>query len=156
MSKSVKYEFDPFELVKAEPLPRGMKQYAMEDIADFVLESVLVNVGDQNSPVSGHYGGFRKLSKEYKKRKDSEGGTPVPNLELSGEMLSALEVKRKGATLVLQISGKEAGKADGHNNHSGDSDLPLRRFIPKEKDEETFKRDILSGIARIIESYRGD
>lgn len=151
MSKPVKFEFNPFALVEAEPLPRAQKRAALSDIADFVLESVLSDVGSQRSPVAGH-GAFPKLSKSYKRVKDSEGGTPIPNLELSGDMLSALEVKKKGETLVLQISGREAGKADGHNNHSGDSSLPLRRFIPTEA--ETFKGDILRGISRIIESYR--
>lgn len=151
MAKPVKFEFDPFLLVEAEPLSRDVKKAALSDIADFVLESVLSNVGSQKSPVQGH-GSFPKLSKSYKSIKDDEGGTPIPNLELTGAMLSALEVKRKGDTLVLQIAGREAAKADGHNNHSGDSTLPLRRFIPTET--ETFKRDILSGISRIIESYR--
>lgn len=153
MAKGVKFEFDPFELVKADPLPSRKASAALSDIADYVLESVLSDVADAKSPVAG-YGAFPKLSKAYKSKKDSEGGTPIANLELSGDMLSALEVKKKGERLVLQIVGKEAAKADGHNNHSGDSELPLRRFIPT--DTETFKRDILTGISRIIESYRDE
>jgi hypothetical protein len=153
MSKGVKYEFDPFELVNADPLPSRKSKEAMDDIANYVLESVLSSVGDTKSPVAGH-GSFPKLNKDYKKSKDAQGGSPIANLELTGSMLSALEVKKKGDTLILQITGKEADKADGHNNHSGDSTLPLRRFIPLES--ETFKKDILSGISRIIESYRDD
>lgn len=149
----VKFEFDPFELAGIEPPERASdRREALSEISEFVLEQVLSHVGDQNSPVAG-YGKFPALSKSYKEFKRSEGGTPVPNLELSGDMLNALKVKstREG-TIVMQITGKQGDKADGHNNHSGDSSLPLRRFIPAE--DETFKRGILEGIARIAELHR--
>lgn len=153
MSRKVAFEFDPFELVGTEPLKGEKKDAALKDIQAFVLEQVLSDVGESRSPVQG-YGRFPALSKEYKKEKSSEGGTPIANLELTGAMLSALEVKRKGNTLSLQITGREGDKADGHNNHSGDSSLPLRRFIPG--NGETFTRDILEGIVEIIETHRDE
>jgi hypothetical protein len=150
MARTVEFEFKPFEELGIEA-PKGInKDRALEQVGDYILESVLSYVADQNSPVAG-YGSFPKLNKEYKKRKAEEGGSPIPNLELSGDMLSAMRIIVKDDSVVLRISGKEGDKADGHNNHSGDSELPLRRFIPDEG--ETFKKSILGGVKRIIDSF---
>lgn len=152
MSRKVQFEFDPFELVGIDPpKKRADRNAALDDISAFVVDEVLSRVSEQMSPVQGH-GRFPKLSKGYAARKEAAGRPPVPDLELSSDMLSALEVKRtRAGTLILQIVGEEGDKADGHCNHSGDSSLPLRRFIPAEG--ETFKRDILEGIARIADEY---
>jgi hypothetical protein len=155
MSKAVKFEFDPFKLVGAEPLPtHKVTLKALEDIADYVKESVLSSVGESESPVAG-YGRFKPLSASYRKLKKAEGGTPVSNLELTGAMLSALDCYGKGTSkLVLEIAGEQAEKAESHNHHFGDSKNPMRRFIPSKR--ETFKKDILEGIEMIIDSYRED
>ena len=152
---AVKYVFDPFELVGADPLPSyAVTKEALQDVADYVKESVLSSVGDAKSPVAG-YGKFKALSKSYKKLKAEEGGTPVANLELTGAMMSALDCYKDGRTkLVLEIAGEEAEKAESHNHHNGGAGTrnPMRRFIPAKK--ETFTKDILEGIATIIESHR--
>ena len=95
------------------------------------------------------------MSPAYKKIKDKESGVTVANLELTGDMLDALEVVRKrGTKLSLQIEGDEAPKADGHNNHSGDSPLPERRFIPK--DGETLRDTIWRDVKRILQEYEDE
>lgn len=146
------YEFDPFELADVEP-PQNptRRQRAKDDIADFVLTEVLSACADGRSPVSG--GAWkRSLSKEYRERKEKMSGAGYANMELTGDMLDALEVvEKRGNKLSLQIDGREGDKADGHNNFSGDSDLPPRQFIPKKG--ETFKRDIIEGIRRIVDEY---
>ena len=149
MARTVEYEFNPEDELGIS-LPKGNKSEALSQIGDYILESVLKYVGDEKSPVGGH-GNFPRLNKEYSKHKVSEGGSPVPNLELTGKMLSAMKVIKTSDSIILRISGKQGDKADGHNNHSGDSKLPLRRFIPD--DGETFKTDILGGVRRIIESF---
>lgn len=149
MARTVKYEFFPFEEI--EDIPDSKKSAALNQIGEYIHESILSYVGDQKSPVQG-YGAFPKLNPDYKKYKASEGGSPIPNLELSGAMLSALKVKKSGESITISISGKQGDKADGHNNHSGDSTLPLRRFIPDEG--ETFKKDILNGVREILRSYK--
>lgn len=148
----VAYEFDPFKMTGVEP-PKSKRSEsaAIRDVAEFVKTEVLAYVAESKSPVAG--GSFKKsLSKEYKKRKQEQGGSSVADLELDGDLLNALEVTVKsGRKLSLQIVGEEAPKADGHNNHSGRSELPERIFIPKK--EQTFKRDIVQGVKRILEEY---
>lgn len=152
MSRTVSFEFDPFELT-GEELPEGAKaKDVLEDVAQYVLEETLSHVGEEKSPVAGH-GAFKKLSKAYASKKRADGHPPVPNLLFTGDMLDALKTKRRGNKVIIEISGKQGDKADGHNNHSGESELPLRRFIPTE--DETFKPKILDGIRRIIKA-RGD
>lgn len=149
--KPVEYEFDPFELTDLKK-PRGANKKAiLRECGDLVHESVLDYVGGQNSPVQG-YGRFKGLSKKYKKQK-SKIASPVPNLELEGDLLDSLKVPVRGDKLVLKVSPSQNDKADGHCNFSGKSKLPLRRFIPNRKDDETFKQPIVNKMRRIIKSY---
>ena len=150
--KKVAFEFDPFaELGIDPPKSKRDREEALQKIAELVKTEVLEFVAEGKSPVAG--GPWkRSLSPEYKKRKGQESSSNFANMELTGDMLDALDVvKKKGTTLSLQIAGSEAPKADGHNNHSGDSTLPERRFIPKEG--ETLKRQIWSDVKRILEEY---
>lgn len=147
--RTVKFEFDVFKAT-GEALPEdGDKESVLEGAAEFLLESVLSSVGNQRSPVAG-YGAFPKLSKAYAKRKKAEGAPPVPDLVLSGEMLDSMQTYTRGNKIGIKLTGQQGAKADGHCNLSGDSTLPLRRFIPGEG--EQFKADILDGIRRIIRS----
>lgn len=150
MARSVRFEFNPFEELGIDELSRSSRGKALDDAAEYLREQILDYVASQKSPVEG-YGRFQKLSENYAKLKSAKGGAPIPNLELSGAMLDALAVKRRGSNIVVEIKGKQGDKADGHNNHSGDSRLPLRRFIPDEG--EIFKSKIMGGISEIIEGY---
>lgn len=144
MPRTVKFEFDPFE---GKPTPKE-KRAALEEISFLVHAEILRKVSEGNSPVAG-YGKFPRLSKEY--AKSQKGGNTLPNLELTGDMLSSLEVRPVAGKIRIQIKGKEGDKADGHNNHSGESKLPTRRFIPS--DDEFLSRDIEKSINEIINSY---
>jgi hypothetical protein len=148
-TKKVEFIFDPFE-ASGETIPdAASKRDVLDEISDYVKESILDSVGSQQSPVKGY--AWPKLSTKYKKWKEGEGNPGVADLVFSGDLLDALQVKktRDGKIRVI-IEGSQAPKADGHNNHTGESALPLRRFIPNEKDGDTFKADILDGIAQII------
>lgn len=151
----VGYEFDPFELAGVEPpeSPRKRRQ-ALKEIGEYVKGEILDYVADGTSPVSG--GKWkRSLSPEYRKRKAEISGVTYANMELSGDMLDALEYVITGDTeLEIKIDGDEGDKADGHNNHSGNSELPAREFIPKPN--QTFKRDIIRGIREIAEEFAED
>lgn len=153
MARKVEYRFNPFEGVT---LKRTDKAKAKAEIADLIKTRVLEYVGNQNSPVSGR-GKFKKLNRSYKAEKEASGRPGVPNLEFRGDLLDSVRVKFEGDESVLYVLSRESDKADGHNNHSGQSTLPERRFIPKAEDGETFKRDILSEIDAIIRRYdQGD
>lgn len=122
-------------------------------MGEYLVEQILSNVGDQKSPIDGSK--FQALSKDYKKIKKSDGAGDKPNLENSGKMLRALDYKVTEDGLKLGVFGKEAPIADGHNNLSGDSLIPERRFLPDKG--ETFKKDINKGIESIIaEAVAGD
>lgn len=144
------FDFDPFEKTGVEVSDKN-REKALQAVIDFVLEQELLYIGSGRSPVAG--GEWKKsLSKEYKAFKKNESSVGFANLELTGAMLDALEViPVNDSTLRLQIQGKQAGKADGHNNHSGDSTLPPREFIPRE--DQTFRRDIWAGIESILKEY---
>lgn len=147
--RTCRFEFDPFKATGAELPDKSDKKDALEEAAKFLREQVLEHMGAQKSPVAG-YGSFPKLSKEYAKRKRAAGHSPVPNLEFDGDLKDAIKVYPKGNRLVIEVTGAEGAKADGHCNLSGDSSLPLRRFIPG--DGEQFKTPILQGIGRIIKT----
>jgi hypothetical protein len=144
MPRTVKFEFDPFE---GKPTPKE-KRAALDEISFLVYAEILRKVSEGTSPVAGH-GKFKKLNKEY--AKSQKGGNTLPNLELTGDMLSSLDVRPVAGKIRIQIKGKEGDKADGHNNHSGESKLPTRRFIPA--DDEFFSRDIERSINEIISQY---
>jgi hypothetical protein len=150
MVDKISYEFDPFELMGL-PTPSSNVRLAKQELCEFILEEVLSHVGDGKSPVSG--GKWkRSLSKDYKKKKSEISSSLFANMELQGDMLDSLEcVINRAGNLELRIKGREAAKADGHNNHSGKSKLPPREFIPKPN--QTFKRDIISGMRDIAEEF---
>lgn len=125
------------------------KAQAKKDVGEFVVNEILRNLSEGKSPVSGER--FKKLSKEYADQ--FKGGDRKPNLELEGDMLDALTFKNRADGIEVGVfKKKELGKADGHNNFSGDSKLPKRRFIPDEGQD--FKANINKGIKQILAEYR--
>ena len=129
--KRLRLEFDPFEVLGIKPpKDRELRDEALT--VSLNLSSLLGSricrrrkITRQVARGSGHCPRHKKIRTRIRRH----GCKP----ELTGDMPDALEVVRKrGTKLSLQIEGDEAPKADGHNNHSGDSPLPERRFIPKE------------------------
>jgi hypothetical protein len=118
-----------------------------EEIGEYLVEQILAATAESTSPVAG-YGKFPALSKLYKAKKEEEGRSGVPNLDFDGDMLSALDYEITDEGLKIGVFGDQAPKADGHNNLSGESMLPLRRFLPDAG--ESFKKDINSEIEAIL------
>lgn len=46
-------------------------------------------------------------------------------------MIGSIDFKTDGDKITIGVFGKDAPKADGHNNLSGASSLPIRRFLPE-------------------------
>lgn len=135
-------------------LSEADKKQLREEIGEILVEEILASVADRNTPIQGAPA-FKKLSKEYKKFKLEETGSGEPNLDLTGDLISSIDYKVEGNSLKLGVFDPEnAGKADGHNNFSGKSNLPERRFLPKEG--ETFKKSIRDLIAETVENYKAD
>lgn len=134
-------------------LTKAQKRELVDQIGELLVEQVLSYVADVSTPISG--AGFKRtLSPEYKKRKLDEVGSGEPNLDLTGEMLNSLTYKVQGEKIELGVFGEDAPKADGHNNFSGKSSLPQRRFLPGEGQE--FKSDIKRLVKETVESYKAD
>jgi hypothetical protein len=133
-------------------LPRDLssseKNKIASDVGDFLVDQILERVNSLSSPVQG--GKYKKtLNPEYKALKQSELLPGVPNLEFSGQMLNQLEARTKpGGKIELGVFGSAAKKADGHNNLSGESTLPERRFLPDVG--QSFKSSISSEMKKII------
>lgn len=135
-------EIDLFDGVKVS---RDAKREAADAVASILLESIDKDLNNTRSPVTGAR--FKALSKEYRKEKRGRGEPGVPNLELTGQMRDQLDVRIGSAGKIeIGVFGSAAGKADGHNNFSGSSTLPLRQFLPK--DGQEFR----SGIQRELEA----
>lgn len=150
--KETTFKFD-FEI--PDSLPKSEVKKLKEDIGTFLVESILDKVGQQVSPVSG--GRFKaKLSPEYAKEK----GTDIANLELNGDMLSALDFKLTNSGVEVGIWDEgEAVKSFAHNTgYEGHPYLEntkfKRQFIPR--GDEKLKKDILSGVKNIIQEYLND
>jgi hypothetical protein len=130
---------------------KGIKQKAKvkKEVGDLVIDEILRSLSEGKSPVKGER--FKKLDAQY--AKEFKGGDRTPNLELTGDMLDALKVKNtKDGIEVGIFSKKQTPKADGHNNFSGESKLPQRRFIPSEDQE--FKRDIQNRIKAVVNEFK--
>lgn len=126
------------------------KNKIKNDVADFLIDSTLTEISKSRSPVRGER--FAPLSPEYKKKKVSEGGSGRADLELSGDMLDEFKRGRGPKNgITYGIFGDDAPKADGHNNLSGKSKLPKRRFLPGKGQKYT--KDIRDGILEIINDH---
>lgn len=147
-NRKVKYDFDPF--VEAGISKRGLTddqiQDVFDEVADFVLESVLNDVGEGVSPVTGK--SFEQLSVKYAKQ-EGKPRKPV-TLELTGDLLDSVKVIKKDNKIRLTVSEDQQPKADGHNNFTGKSKLPRRPFIPDEDKDEKLRPEIRRGIKDII------
>lgn len=152
----VEYNFDPFDAVgvSTEGLPTSAVKEAISEIGDFVYSKIIEKTADQESAVTGE--SFPKLSASYAKKKLSEAGNTLANLALSGDMMESLKVINRGSTITVTVGANQQAKADGHNNHSGDSRIPERKFIPSADLGETFSEEILSGVSEIVTRYVED
>lgn len=97
---------------------------------------------------------FPALSPEYKEVKSGMGLSPVPDLEQTGDMLDSLDYEITRDGLKIGVFGDAALRADGHNNLSGESSLPLRQFLPNE--DEGFTSSIDREVERIIADFVGE
>lgn len=135
------------DLVSSLEVSDEVKDRIKDEVGSYIMEQTLLAVGSAKSPVSGE-AWKKSLNPLYAKEKSNEGGTPIANLEMHGDMLQSFGFEKTDDGIKIGVFGAEASKADGHNNFSGDSELPQRRFIPEEGQD--YKRDIAKGAQEII------
>lgn len=140
------------DIVSGIEASESAKERIKAAVGEYLIEQTLLYVGNTKSPISGE--SWPGLSPSYKQEKAEAGQTPVANLEATGNMLSAIDFETTDTGIKIGIFGGEALKADGHNNFSGESELPKRRFLPTE--DQVYKRDISKGIDEIINDILAD
>jgi hypothetical protein len=128
-------------------IPEAAKTQIKRDVGDYLVEQITKSAGRAQSPVAGE-SWKQTLSPEYKKKKKAEGLPTKANMEESGDLLDSLTFEETGNGIELGWFGDQAGKADGHNNLSGKSDLPQRRTLPDVGQE--FVSSIQSEIEKIV------
>lgn len=135
-----------------ENVPQGQREEALTQVGEFLVDSILERVSDGKSPVAGRR--FNKLQKKY--AEEFKGGDRTPNLELTGDLLDNLTFKVIDTGIeVGYFSGASdltLDKADGHNNFTGRSRLPTRRFIPFA--DEEFMPTIQRELEAIVDDFR--
>lgn len=135
-------------------VPASAKEDLKDQLGELLVEQILESLASTDTPIQG--GKYKAtLSKDYAAKKKAETGSSAANLDLSGEMLNAIDYKIQGNTIKIGVFGRDnAGKADGHNNFSGRSNLPTRQFLPEEGQQ--FKKDIRDLIAETVDGYKSD
>jgi len=131
-------------------IPRDLREEAKAEVMDFIKEQMLADFGEATSPVTGR--AFKKLSKAYAEYKAGESSSVTPNMELTGEMLDALEVVDKGGS-KLEVGWWDEEQAVKAFNHTTGDTLPKRPLIPTP--DEDFRGGIMREIDAILEGYRG-
>ena len=133
--------------LELDKVPKKIRSRVQREVGDFLVEQTLLSLGEAKTPISG--APFKKsLSKEYRKEKTSAGRSGVADLEFTGDMKDSFRYKPTDTGIKIGHFNKEASKADGHNNFSGESTLPERRYLPKEG--ERYKKDIQAEIDKIV------
>lgn len=124
-----------------------MNEQTKREIGEYIVEQILLDVAKKRSPVYGD--AFQPLtSVPYKEKKRDEGLSAVADLQLSGDMLDSLDYRITDEGIEVGVYGSAAPRADGHNNLSGASQIPTRRFIPDVG--ESFRTGIMREIERIV------
>lgn len=135
------------DLFEGRRLPAKVKRRIQDEVGEFLVEQTLIHMNEKKSPVQGAPN-YPALSKMYRKKKLEEVGSSQANLEFDGIMKDELGFERSENGIDLGVFGERAGAADGHNNLSGRSQLPLRKFLPDEG--ESYRRNIAREVERIV------
>jgi len=135
------------DLFEGRTLSRAAKERIQDEVGNYLVEQTLTAMNEKKSPIAG--GEYKTtLSPLYKKKKIAETGSGEANLEFSGDMKDELGFIPTKNGIDLGVFGDRAPAADGHNNLSGKSHLPERRFLPDVGQD--YKGPIKREVDRII------
>lgn len=141
-------------LLDLREMTTSQKDILKKRVGDYLVQAITNDVSITRSPVTGR--GFKKLDKDYAKKKRSSGQPAIPNLQLTDKMLKALRHKKyRDGVEVGVFAQKQALKADNHCKFSSESTktaVPRRAFVPKE--EERFRPEIRREIKQMTKLYR--
>ena len=135
------------DLFTGQNIPKSSRGRIRDEVGELLKDQILLAVGKQSSPIAGE--GWPGISDSYRAFKKSQNLPGKVNMEFSGNMLDALDVRDTAKGIEIGVFGPDAGKADSHNNFSGKSKQPhQRRFLPKE--DQQFKSGINRRVNEII------
>lgn len=146
----ITYKLRLNDIVDTSELKLDEKETLKNELGELLYDLILKDTSNQRSAVSGQR--WKGLSKEYKKIK-SKVAPGIANLELTGDMLDALEVRnyRDGVEIGV-FDPVEALKAENHNKFTARAErtkLPKRQFIPKK--DESFRPGIIRELTKLAE-----
>lgn len=150
---AVKFDFDPMKLTGVK-VPKADREDALDEVATFVKEQILSKTAAGETSVKrGRW--KRELSPEYKKIKKEESSSGFANLELSGDMLDALDTAVVGRRVRIEITDEsQEGKAEGNllGSYGGEPNRAnAREFMPQGNQE--LAPDIMAGVKQILKRY---
>jgi hypothetical protein len=155
MVSKVTYKLRLDELIDTSDLDVSQKDEIKSRVGEMLYDLVLKDIGEHRNSVSGQK--WAKLSKKYKAFKAGIA-SPEANLELSGDMLDALEYipYRDGIEFGI-FDNEQAQKADNHCKFSAKSlktAVPQRQFIPTK--DESFRAGIMRELIELAEDIKSE
>jgi len=140
-----------FEIPNIDQVPSNLRSDLVNEVGDYLVQSILDYVGEAKSPVAG--GKYKAtLNEDY--ANSMKNGDRLANLDLNGDMLNALTFKTNAATGKVTVGIFDDEQAIKSYNHNKGDTLPKRQFIPDE--DQLLQAEIIRGVKRILEGYLED
>ena len=123
---------------------------AKQEVGEYLVNETIRYMEEGRSPVAGEPP-WPKLDKDY--AAEEHNGDRTPTLNATGRLRESLQFRVSDDGVEVGIFHKsEQAKADGHNNFSGKSQLPQRRFVPS--GGQSYRSEIMANVDRILNAYR--
>ena len=133
-----------------EDIPVGNLQAAKQEVGEYLVNETIRYMEEGRSPVAGE-APWPKLDKVY--ATEEHNGDRTPTLNATGRLRESLQFRSTDDGVEIGIFHKsQQAKADGHNNFSGKSHLPQRRFVPSSR--QNYRSEIMANVDRILTAYR--
>ena len=131
-------------------IPEDRRSAAQKEVGEYLVNETIRYMEEGRSPVAGEPA-WPELNKDYANAEHN--GDRTPTLNLTGRMRDALQFRTTEDGVKVGIFHKsQQPKADGHNNFSGDSALPRRRFVPSSR--QNYEPQIMANVFRILDAYK--
>lgn len=141
------------DIIDTAGLTVSEKDQIKQTIGEFIYDRILEDTSNQMSAVTGKR--WKGLSKKYKKIK-SKVAMGVANLELTGDMLDALEYRPYRDGIEIGVFDSDEGlKAENHNKTTKralKTPLPKRQFIPHKN--ESFRAGIMKDVTLLAQEIK--
>lgn len=135
--------------LELEGVPSRLKSRVKREVGEYLVEQTLLALGSAATPLANKKLFKSTLNPDYAKEKKKAGRGGRADLEFTGDLKDSLTFKPTDVGIKIGHFDDQAGKADGHNNFSGKSDLPKRQYLPKPR--QKYDDDIQAEIDKIVQ-----